>query len=154
MSRTITIPGAAVKIKINGQTLPSIQSMSWQIDYGEKPIYGIDSEFPQEIATTRQTIRGTVQNVRLRFSKGLQGVDLVPTLFNFLTGKYHEMRVIDRQTNKVLVVVEGMKISNQSYSVPTKGIVTFSFNFIGIAAREEIDETTPSNKRLGNPSLT
>ncbi len=151
MARSITIPGAAVKVKINGKTLPSIQSMSWVIDYGEKAIYGIDSEFPQEIATTKQTIKGTVQNVRVRFSKGLQGINAVPTIQNFLTGQYHEMRVIDRQTNKVLLVVEGMKVSNQSYSVPNKGVVTFSFSFIGIAAREELDEGFATRKRLAAP---
>lgn len=149
--RSITIPGSAVKVKINGKTLPSIQSMNWVIDYGEKAIYGIDSEFPQEIATTKQSIKGTVQNVRVRFSKGLQGINAVPTIQTFLTGPYHEMRVIDRQTNKVLLVVEGMKITNQSYSVPSKGVVTFSFSFIGIAAREELDEGFATRKRLAAP---
>lgn len=151
MSRSMTIPGSAVKVKIDGKTLPSITSMSWQIDYGEKAIYGIDSEFPQEIATTKHTIRGTVQNVRVRFSKGLQGIDAVPTITNFLTGKYHEMRVIDRQTNKELLVVEGMKVANQNYNIPTKGVVTFSFSFIGIAGKEELDGASFSNKRLGAP---
>ena len=152
MARSVVIPGSSVKVKINGKTLPSIQSMSWVIDYGEKAIYGIDSEFPQEIATTKQTIKGTVQNVRIRFSKGLQGINAVPTIQNFLTGQYHEMRVIARQTNKVLLVVEGMKVTKQSYDVPTKGVVTFSFSFIGIAAREEFDESFTTSKRLSLPS--
>lgn len=150
--RTTTIPGSSVKVKINGKTLPSITSISWQIDYGEKVIYGIDSEFPQEIATTKHIIRGSVQNFRIRFSKGLQGINIVPTITNFLTGKYNELRVIDRQTNQELLVVEGMKVSNQSYSIPSRGVVTFSFNFVGIAGKEELDGAAFSNKRLASPS--
>lgn len=145
---TISIPGAAVKVKINGKTLSSIQSINWNIDYGTKQIYGIDSEFPQEIAMTKFSIKGNVSNVRLRFSEGLQGANAVPIISNMLGAKYNYIQILDRQSNKPLLEVDRAIISNQNYDVPTKGVVTFSFSFLGTIGREELEKNITIVKDL------
>jgi len=146
--RTVAIPGAAVKIKINGKTINSIQSIDWVIDNGVKQFYGIDSEFAQEIAMTKHSVSGNVRNVRLRFSKGLQGANVVPLIKDILAAKYNELTVIDRQTNKSLLTVDNMMVTNQSYTIPTRGVVIFSFSFVGTAGREELDDGFKMEKNL------
>ena len=73
MAQSIVLKGSEIKIFISGKLYNEVQSITWTIDYGEKEIYGIDSQFAQEIAPTKIAVQGKITGVRVKNSAGLQG---------------------------------------------------------------------------------
>lgn len=135
----LTVTGASVKLYIGGVLFPEAQGLSWAIDYGEEPIYGIDSPFPQEIRQTRISVQGQVSGIRLRLSGGIQSRNARTLIKNSLQAPYTSIRVVDRATDEVLLFVSQAKITNQSYSVSAKSIMQLSFGFKGIIPLEAND---------------
>jgi hypothetical protein len=135
----LTVTGASVKIYIGGVLFPEAQSLSWAIDYGEDPIYGIDSPFPQEIRQTRISVQGQISGIRLRLSGGIQSRNARTLIKDSLQAPYTSIRIIDRATDEVLLFISQAKITNQSYTVSAKSIMQISFGFKGIIPLEAND---------------
>lgn len=139
MARSVSLTGAHVKLYIAGKLYNEVRNLSYTIDYGEKEIYGIDSAFPQEILTTRVSVQGQVSGVRIKYSGGLQGSGARPKINEILQGSYVAIRIQDRYTQQDLLFVPQAKITNESMSIPAKGVVTLNFSFKGIVPFNEID---------------
>ena len=76
MAQSRVLRGADIRVYVSGNEYPECQSLSWNIDYGEEPTYGIDSPFAQEISSDKISVQGTVSGVRIKLSGGLQGHEL------------------------------------------------------------------------------
>jgi len=107
-----TIAGAHVKLYINGKVYNEVQQLQYTIDYGEEPIYGIDSVFPQEIKITRVSIQGSVPGVRTAQSNGLQGYDIRPKIFDSIFAPYISIRISDRRTGEDILFVPYARVTN------------------------------------------
>ena len=68
MAQSVTLKGSGVKLYVSGKLYPEVQSLTYTIDYGESEIYGIDSQFAQEIAPTRVSVQGTVTGIRIKLT--------------------------------------------------------------------------------------
>jgi hypothetical protein len=134
-----TVAGAHVKVLINGVTYNEVQELQYTIDYGEEPIYGIDSIFPQEIKTTRISIQGSIKGVRVANSNGLQGYNIRPGIRSSMFAPYISIRVYDRRTGEDILFVPFARVSNENSSVNAKGIMTTSFNFTGLQGQQPLD---------------
>lgn len=139
MSQSVVLKGAECKLYIGGKLYPEAQSISYTIDYSEMEIYGIDSLFPQEIATTRISVQGSISGVRVKLSGGLQGKDALTKINQKLFAPYVSIEIRDRQTDTKLIFIPQCKINSESLQVAAKGTVKLNFSFKGIIAYNPLD---------------
>ena len=138
MASQRVISGAHIKLYINGIVYNEVQSLNYTIDYGEEPIYGIDSIFPQEIKVTRVSISGSVSGVKVGES-GLQDYNLRPKITNSLFAPYISIRIEDRNTNEDIMFIPYARVSQEKLSVSAKGTAKVSFSFLGLQGQQVPD---------------
>lgn len=134
-----TISGAHIKIYINGAVYNESQQLDYNIDYGEEPIYGIDSVFPQEIKITRVSISGSISGLRTADSNGLQSINARPGVRGSIFAPYISIRIVDRRTGEDIMFIPYAKIINEKTSVSAKGIMKTSFSFTGLQPMQPLD---------------
>lgn len=134
-----TISGAHIKVYINGVVYNESQQLDYNTDYGEEPIYGIDSIFPQEIKVTRVSITGTITGLRLANSNGLQGANIRPGIRSSYFAPYISIRITDRRTGEDILFVPYAKVMNEKTNVSAKGIMKTSFSFTGLQPQQPLD---------------
>jgi hypothetical protein len=139
MANQRVISGAHLKVYINGAVYNEIQDLSYTIDYGEEPIYGIDSIFPQEIKITRISVQGSVSGIRVANSNGLQGANLRPGIRDSYFAPYISLRVFDRRTGEDILFIPYAKIVNERMQVSAKGNVKVGFSFTGLQPQQPLD---------------
>ena len=139
MARQRTISGAHIKIYINGNVYNESQQLDYTIDYGEEPIYGIDSVFPQEIKITRISVTGTIQGIRIANSNGLQGYNIRPGIRDSIFAPYISIRVTDRRTGEDIIFIPYAKVTNEKTSVDAKGNMKSTFSFSGLQPQQPLD---------------
>lgn len=118
---------------------PEVQQISYTIDYGEMEIYGIDSIFAQEIATTRISVQGNISGVRVKLSGGLQGKDALTKINQKLFAPYISIEVRERQSETKLIFIPQCKIAAETISIAAKGTVKLNFKFKGIIPYNPLD---------------
>jgi hypothetical protein len=139
MASQRTIVGAHLKLYINGQVFTEVQQISYTLDYGEEPIYGIDSVFPQEIKITRVSVQGSVSGLRVANSNGLQGRNVRPEIRESLFAPYISIRVYDRRTGEDIMFIPNAKVTNEKTDISAKGVVKVNFNFTGLQLQQPLD---------------
>lgn len=140
MAQSTVLTGAQVKIYIGGKVYPADQ-ISYTIDYGENEIYGIDSIFPQEIATSRISVTGTITGFKVQQDGGLQGKDIRSKINQVLYAPYITLRIQDRKNNFDILFLQQMKVSNEQLNITAKGTVKITFNFKGIVPYNVLDRS-------------
>jgi hypothetical protein len=123
--------GSQIIVYINNQPYKVTQSLTFEVDYGEEAIYGIDTPYAQEIAGGRVVVRGSVKGLRIKNSGGLQGYNLRPLFTDLMASPYVSIRVADRTTGEDIVLVQSAKISNESHTASIKGSYKLNFDFVG-----------------------
>ena len=139
MSQSTILRGADIRVYISGNEYAESQSIQWTIDYGITEIYGIDSNFPQELAPTRVSVQGTITGVIVKLSGGLQGHDIRTKINEILYHPYTSLRIKDRHSDADLLWVPQMMVSNETTQVQTKGVAKLSFTFKGIIPYNPLD---------------
>lgn len=139
MSQSVVLKGSECKVFIGGKLYPEVQQISYTIDYGETEIYGIDSIFAQEIATTRISVQGSISGVRVKLSGGLQGKDVVTKINQKLFAPYVSVEIRDRQSETKIIFIPQCKISAETLQVASKGTVKLNFTFKGIIPYNPLD---------------
>jgi len=124
---------------VGGKLYPEAQDISYTIDYGETEIYGIDSQYPQEIAPTRLSVQGKISGLRVKLTGGLQGYQLRTRINEILQAPYTALRIKDRHSDIDILWLPQMKVSNETLQVAAKGVAKLSFTFKGIIPYNEID---------------
>jgi hypothetical protein len=131
MARTLVLTGAHIKLYVNNKPYKVVQAITLNVDYGETEIYGIDAAYPQEIAATRVTVRGTVSGVRVKFSGGIQAANLRPLFTEIAASPYISIRIQDRQSGEDIVFIPNAKVSRETHSIATKSTYKINFDFVG-----------------------
>jgi hypothetical protein len=139
MSKSIILKGAECKVFIGGKLYGEVQQISYSIDYGETEIYGIDSIFAQEIATTRISVQGSISGVRVKLSGGLQGKDILTKINQKLFAPYVSIEIRERQSETKIIFIPQCKVNAENFSVSAKGIVNLNFSFKGIIPYNPLD---------------
>ena len=129
--QTFILTGAHINLYLNNKLYKEVQSVSFSVDYGETEIYGIDTPYPQEIATTKVTVRGSVQGLRQKLSGGLQGSNLRPLFTDIAASPYISIRITDRQSGEDIVLIAQAKVTRESHQIATKSTYKLSFDFVG-----------------------
>jgi hypothetical protein len=139
MATRMAVNGADIKLFINGKVYNSVQQLSWVVDRGEQEIYGIDIPFPQEIFTTKVSIKGKVSGVRVKASGGIQANNMASLITDIQASPYIDIRVQDRHTGYDLLLLTRAKISSESVEVGAKSVLRYSFEFKALIPYSELD---------------
>lgn len=139
MARGMVLTGAKCKLFLNEVQYKEVQLVTWTLDYGVQEIYGIDSPHPQELATTRASVTGSVRGIRITGSGGLQASVIRPKIQDILHTPYISMRIQERVTGEDLIYIPKIMITRESVTVPTKGVIKLSFDFKGTVALNPLD---------------
>jgi hypothetical protein len=137
--RSIVLTGAHIRLYINNRVYKEVQQITYNVDYGEFPIFGIDSATPQEIAPSKLTVKGSVQGIRIKYSGGLQAYNARPTNVDILSAPYISIRIQDRQSGEDILLLQSAKVTSQQMSIGAKGTVKLSFSFEGLFPFEALD---------------
>lgn len=139
MAQSVVLKGAEVKTYFGGKLYAEVSSIQYTIDYGEQEIYGIDSQFPQEIAPGRVSVQGTVNGMQIKMVGGLQAYDLRSKINEILHAPYVSLRLKDRHSDSDLLFVPQIKVVNESVRIVAKGVVSVTFTFKGIIPYNPLD---------------
>jgi hypothetical protein len=131
MAKSLVLTGAAIKLYINNTVYKEVQSINLSVDYGETAIYGIDSPYPQEIASTKVDVRGSVSGIRVKYSGGLQAKNLRPSFTDIAASPYISIRIQDRSTGEDIVFIPNAKVTRESHVMSTRATYKLSFDFVG-----------------------
>lgn len=136
---TYVLTGAHIKLYINNKLYKAVQGISFEVDYGETEIYGIDAPYAQEIAGTKVAIRGKVAGVRIKYSGGIQAANLRPLFTDTAASPYISIRIQDRQSGEDIIFIPQAKISKETHQISTKSTYRLSFDFAGIVPLMALD---------------
>lgn len=139
MATPLVLTGASIKLYINNKVYKEVQSINFSVDYGETEIYGIDSPYPQEIAGTKLSVKGSVQGIRIKMSGGLQGSNMRPLWVDFAASPYISIRIQDRQTGEDILFIPNAKVTRESHGISTKSTYKLSFDFVGQVPQFALD---------------
>src|SRR5271166_6491470 len=131
MAIPLIITGPQINLYINNKLYKEVQSVSFSVDYNETPIYGIDSPYPQEIASNRVTVSGNVNGLRVKQSGGLQGKNMRPLFGDIAASNYVSIRIQDRSTSEDILFIPNAKITRETHSASVKATYKLNFDFIG-----------------------
>lgn len=137
--QSVVLKGAEVKTYVGGKLYAEVQSIQYTIDYGEQEIFGIDSQFAQEIAPGRVQVQGSVTGLVIKNLGGLQAYDLRTKISEILYGPYISLRIKDRHSDSDLFWLPQMKVVSEQMSIQAKGVVKVSFTFKGIIPYNPLD---------------
>ena len=129
--QSIVLTGAHIKLYINNKLYKQVQSLNFSVDYGETEIYGIDSPYPQEIASTRVTVRGSIQGIRIKNSGGIQAGNLRPLFTDIAASPYISIRIQNRQSSEDIVFIPQAKVTRETHTATVKSTYKLSFDFVG-----------------------
>lgn len=127
----LILVGANVKVYINNKVYPAVQSINLSIDYGEQEIYGIDSPYPQEIAGTKMTIRGSITGLKVKNNGGIQGVNMRPLFTDFAASPYVSIRIQDAASKEDIVFIPHAKIIRETHTAAIKTTYKMNIDFAG-----------------------
>jgi hypothetical protein len=131
MAKSLVLTGAHIKLYVNNKPYKEVQSITLNVDYGETEIYGIDAAYPQEIASTRVTVRGSVSGIRVKNSGGIQAANLRPLFTEIAASPYVSIRIQDRSSGEDIIFIANAKVTRESHSMATKSTYKITFDFIG-----------------------
>lgn len=140
-SLPVVITSAKIEIFWNNLIYKEVADISFTVDYGEEEIYGVDSQYAQEIAGGKITVSGQVNGFRLKLSNGLQAKNLRSLFSDVTASPYVSLRVSDRSTSEDLIFIPMCKISSETYSIPNRGTVKLNFSFKGIVPFFPLDRS-------------
>jgi hypothetical protein len=128
----VTLRAAHIRVYVNGKIYNPIISANFTVDYGEQTIYGIDSAYPQEIATTKITVSGTISCYRLRNSGGIQAVNLRPSYIDAVAASpYISLRINDRDSLEDIILIPNAKVTSETHTIVNKSTYKLTFSFVG-----------------------
>lgn len=141
MAVPILLSGAHIKLYVNNKVYKEVQSVSFSVDYGENEIYGIDAPYAQEIASTKITVRGTVNGLRVKYSGGIQAMNLRSLFLDTAASPYVSIRIQDRSSGEDIVFIPKCKVSRESHQIATKSTYKLSFDFVGQIPQFALDRS-------------
>lgn len=134
------LTGSAVRVFLNERLIPGLQTIQWSKSYHESPIYGIDIPVPQEIASQKLSVQGSMSGVLVLDKENwYRAEDLIPKLEKMFDAPYSTLRVEKRRTKEDLVLFPYVKIDNIAISISAQNTIKWSCSFLAIYDLEKID---------------
>lgn len=128
----LTVVGPNVIVYINGRVYGQVEAFEWDSATPKKPIYGIDSCDPFELAPTTTACRATLSAIRTHGDGGFQGAGIVAQFADISREKYFTFVIIDRVTKTTLFEAALCSSTSEKWRVAAKAIMKGTLSFEGI----------------------
>ncbi len=138
MSRARTVVGAHIICYINGQPYGRLQNFVFKSGTPRRPIYGIDSMDPTELAVTQTKISGAMVVIRTVGDGGAEGAGITANFDDLPREKYFTVQLIERGSDTVIFQAELCSVTNQTWTIPQKGVIHGTIEFEAISWSNEI----------------
>lgn len=141
MAATKTMHGARASLIINGQVAGIFNSCSYGVQYDSNPIYTLGRFNANEIVVTGMApISLQLGGFRV-IDNGPYEIASVPKLQELLNLDDITVAIHDRQTNKTVLTVVGVKPTGYSTDVSARGLQSLNVTMEGISLGDESDES-------------
>jgi hypothetical protein len=141
MAQSLILAGAHIQLYINNKLYKTVQSIVLNVDYGEVPIYGIDSEYAQELAPTKVMISGSVTGLRVKYSGGIQANNMRPLWNDVAASPYISLRIHDLSTGEDIILIQNCKVTKETHTAAIRGTYKLNFDFIGMVPLWALDRS-------------
>ena len=132
MSRPRVIVAAKVQAYINGVQIGRVTSFRWSSDTPRKAIMGLDSPTPVELAPTIARCTGSLGLLRTVLDGGIEALGMTAHSSQFVRERYFTLTLVEITSDTLLFRADFCSVTNQSWEVAARGIMTGSVNFEGI----------------------
>lgn len=130
MSSTVT--SQDLVLYMNGQVYAQVTNFSWNSSTSQTPKYALDSLMPYEIMPGPALVTGSVSVVKTQNDGGLEGAGFTTQFSNLARQKYNTISIRQRSTGQSIFEAKYCSINGQNWNMPTKGILSGNFSFMGI----------------------
>jgi hypothetical protein len=137
----MVLTGALIKILINNKEYGVAQNVQYTLDFSESAIYGIDSSWPQEIASGRCSVSGSISGLRMQGSAGSQGFQATSLFRDIQSAPYISIRIQDRVSSEDILFLPYAKIKTESTTIGIKNTVKVSLSFEGLVPYQPLDRS-------------
>jgi hypothetical protein len=128
--------GAKAIFRINGNQIAFASNVSWNENYQLEEVNVLDRLETTELAEVGYRVDFSCQTFRVA-NNSVKQLGIMPRLEDVLTSGAMTAEVIDRQTNAVIMLMEGVKLETRQATVDARGMMTETWNFRGVRATDE-----------------
>ena len=128
--------GAKAIFRINGTQIAYASNVSYNENIQLEPINVLDNVSVLEHAEVGYTVDMQCQTFRVQ-NESVKQLGLMPVLSKLLLNGELTAEVIDRTSNTVLLLMEGVKLQARQTSVDARGLMTETWQFVGRKASDE-----------------
>lgn len=134
MSNVMT--GAKAIFRINGIQIAHASNVSYNENIQLEPVNVLDEISVKEHAEVGYTVDMQCQVFRVQ-NESVKQLGIMPRLSQILTNGELTAELIDRNTNAVLLLMEGVKLQSRQSTVDARGLMTETWQFVGKQAQDE-----------------
>jgi hypothetical protein len=136
-TKSLTMHGSRAIVQINGKTIGIFGNCSYGVRYDANPVFILGRFNPAEIALTGQeAIEVQCSGFRI-IDNGPYKIASVPMLQDLLNHEDITLQIVDRQTQKVVMAVEGVRPTGYSTEVSSRQLQSLQVSFMGISIADE-----------------
>lgn len=128
-----TMTAADLRVVFNDKVVGFCTEINWTINYGNKPIYTIDSIIPAEFMPTSYATNFTMNGTRL-LTDNFEDLGLATYPGINLEAAYMSIAVLERLSGKPVVNMKACVVNSIDTTANAKGLVTFSMSGSGFVA--------------------
>lgn len=139
MARSRVLASSSVVVYVNGKLFGHCASFSFSSHTPRKAIYGLDSTEPYELAPTTTRVSASMQVYRLVGDAGAEGAGITAPYDDLPKEKYFTVMLVDRGSDSTLFRADYCSLTSQSWSIPSRGIVTGSLDIEAINWSNELN---------------
>jgi hypothetical protein len=148
-----TFHGSRAQVMIDGQIVGIFANVSYGVRYDANPVHILGRFNASEIALTgMEPISVSCSGFHV-IDNGPYKAASVPRLQDLLNHEDITLAIFDRQTNKQVLTVVGVRPTGYNTSVAARGLADLSVEFMGLALWDENDpngqDDTPAGAKPG-----
>jgi hypothetical protein len=134
MSQVMT--GAKAIFRINGIQIAYASNISYNENIQLEPVNVLDEIAVKEHAEVGYTVDMQCQTFRVQ-NQSVKQLGIMPKLSQVLTSGELTAEIVDRVSGAVLLLMEGVKLQARQTSVDARGLMTETWQFVGLRAQDE-----------------
>lgn len=133
---SVVMTGAKAIFRINGTQVAYASNVSYNENIQLEEVNVLDRLETVEHAEVGYRVDFNCQTFRVQ-NQSVKQLGIMPRLEDILTSGELTAEIIDRQTNSVLLLMEGVKLESRQTTVDARGLMTETWNFRGRKSSDE-----------------
>jgi hypothetical protein len=127
-----------LKLYINARVAGFVVGMSYSIETPHRSLEAIDNISSQELAVATYKIRANFNVICPRSTLGLEGAGVAYSLNQLPLGKYLNIILLDKVTDKIVFQMEQAVVDSQNWQIQPKGLMSGQFSVTGIVGSSDV----------------